>query len=124
MNWHEVFAGCANLRDARLNRRGAKDAEVASRFSFSALQSSNLLSGCEDFSDNPGVRPSSGAASNVALMGRDTSDALRRSGVAAPEDGRTPPWLRLCRAVSLAFLRFISAGQTWLRLCRAGFIRD
>jgi hypothetical protein len=43
--------------------QNAKGAEKEKREATFALQSSNLLSGCEDFSDSPGVRPSSGAAS-------------------------------------------------------------
>ena len=78
------------IRNAEINRRDAKDAEKEKARCPSALQSSNLLSSCEDFSDSPGVRPSSGAASQEVRTAADKSDALRGSGVAAPEDGRTP----------------------------------
>jgi len=52
-----------------------------------------------------GVRPSSGAASQELRTAGDKCDALRVSGVAAPEDGRTPPRVssvspqHLCSAV-------------------------
>src|SRR5947207_6003269 len=39
---------------------------------------------------SPGERPSSGAASQEVRTAADKSDGLRGSGVAAPEDGRSP----------------------------------
>src|SRR5258707_890247 len=71
------------------------------RLRCSVLQSSNLLAGCEDFSDSPGERPSSGAASQEVRTGADKCDGLRGSGVAAPEDGRSPLRLRLRCSVIL-----------------------
>ena len=40
-----------------------------------------------------GVRPSSGAATSPSGRGSELSNALGRSDIAAPEDGRTPPLL-------------------------------
>jgi len=71
-----------------------KDTKSAKRELISALS----------FSDSPGVRPSSGAALQEVRTAADRCDALRVSRVAAPEDGRTPPWLR-----HGCSLRFISA---------------
>src|SRR6266851_10328902 len=73
------------------------------------MQSSNLLSSCEDFSDSPGARPSSGAASQEVRTAADKCDGLRGSGVAAPEDGRSPLRLRLRRSALFTSLRFKSS---------------
>jgi len=71
---------------------GRSESSCNQRFLCAAIV--ELLSSCEDFSDSPGVRPSSGAASQEVRTAADKYDALRVSGVAAPEDWRTPPWLR------------------------------
>jgi pyruvate dehydrogenase E1 component len=52
-----------------------------------------ILKGLYKFRASPlgGVRPSPGAASSPAKGPSNSSDARRDSGVAAPQDGRTPP---------------------------------
>ena len=87
-----------NLADLfhEISRNFTKLQEITANFTFLGDF------GREDLSGGPGVRPSSGAASYEGRMAGDKWDAFSPSGVAAPEDGRTPEPLRLillCNAI-------------------------
>jgi len=76
----------------------------------SALQSSNLLSSREDFSDRPGVRPSSGAAAWEVDGGRQIGCA-QPCGSDCARGRAHPGRLRLRCSALFASLRFKNASE-------------